>query len=114
MHNTHRRTQWRDLRRTAHQRKRAARKPPSDTVRLGLQSLNVLGLPPLGSFHDIKLHGLTFLQAAEALRLDGREMDEYIFAILPGDEAIAFSVVEPLYSSLFHTCCTHSLFLKSR
>jgi hypothetical protein len=38
---------------------------------------------------------LAFLQAAEAARLNRREMHENIFAILPADEAKTFRVVKP-------------------
>ena len=74
--------------------------------RIGLERLYVLCLPALGSFHDVELHGLAFLQAAKALGLDGRKMNEYIFAILPADKAVALGVVKPLNCSLLHTCCT--------
>jgi hypothetical protein len=43
--------------------------------------------------------GLPFLQAAEAASLNSGEMHEYILPILTADEAIAFSVVKPLYCS---------------
>jgi hypothetical protein len=39
------------------------------------------------------------LQAAEAASLNSGEMHEYILPILTADEAIAFSVVKPLYCS---------------
>ena len=53
------------------------------------------------AFGHVELHGLPFLQAAKPTSLNGGEMHEYIFAILTADEAIAFSVVKPLYCSLF-------------
>ncbi len=68
----------------------------------GLESLNVLGLPALGSFHDVELHGLAFLQAAEAGGPDGAVMYEYILTILAADEAVALGVVKPLHCSCFH------------
>ena len=67
-----------------------------------LERLYVLCLPALGSLHDVELDRLPFLQAAEALALNRREMNKYILAILPADKAVAFGVVEPLYCSLFH------------
>ncbi|HLX75862.1 MAG TPA: hypothetical protein VKR26_14035, partial [Terriglobales bacterium] len=72
-----------------------------------LQRFYVLCLPALGPFYDVELDLLSFLQAAKAAGLDGREVDEYIFAILAADEAIALRVVEPLYSSCFH-CVANS------
>ena len=75
---------------------------------LELERPNVLGLPAFGSFSDLKFHALTFLQAAETARLDGREMHENVFATLAADKAIALGVVEPLHCSLFHisSCVT--------
>src|SRR6266446_5243195 len=68
----------------------------------GLEDLNVLGLPALGALGHFELHGLAFLQALEAARLDGREMHEDIFAILAADESEALGVIKPLHCSLFH------------
>ena len=75
----------------------------------GLQSPNVLRLPALGAFHDIKLNLLTFLQTAEAIRLDGGEVYEYVLPILTADEAIALGIVKPLHCSCFH-CVAISFF----
>ena len=36
------------------------------------------GLPALRAFDHVKLHLLTFLQAAEAARLNGREVHKYV------------------------------------
>src|SRR5882762_8660969 len=68
----------------------------------GLDALDVLGLPALGAFDHVKLHLLTFLQAAEAAGLNGGEMHEYILAVLAADESIALGVVKPLHCSCFH------------
>ena len=38
---------------------------------LYLERLDVLSLPALGTFGDLELDSLAFLQAAEAARLDG-------------------------------------------
>ena len=77
-----------------------------------LERLYVLSLPALGSLHDVELNRLTFLKAAESVRLDRREMHENVFAILAADESKTFSVVEPLYSSLFHfAVCSFVLML---
>ena len=59
------------------------------------------------AFGDVELHGLPFLQAAKAARLNSGEMHEDILPILTADEAIAFGVVKPLYCSLF----CHLIFL---
>ena len=68
----------------------------------GLQNLNVFGLPSLGAALHFEADRLTFLQRTEPVRLNGRKMNEYIFAILPGDETKTFGIVKPLYCSLFH------------
>ena len=67
-----------------------------------LDSLYVLGLPPFRAFDYVKLHLLTFLQAAESIALNGREVNEHVLAVLAADETITFGVVKPLYCSCFH------------
>ena len=71
-----------------------------------LESLYVLSLPALGSLDHIELNLLAFLQRAEALRLNGGVVDEYVLAILAGDKAKTFCVIEPLYFAF----CTHLLY----
>ena len=75
-----------------------------------LQNLNVLCLPAFGALRHRKLHGLTFLQAAESFGLDRAEMNENIFAILPRDEAKTFCVVKPLNGALFHCVLLFSVY----
>jgi hypothetical protein len=67
-----------------------------------LDSLYVLGLPALRSLNYVELNGLTFLEAAETACLDGRVVNEYVFAVLTANEAVALRVIEPLNCSLFH------------
>ncbi len=67
-----------------------------------LQHLDVFCLPPFGTFDDVKLDWLAFFQTAKTIRLNGREMNEYIFTIFPRDKAITLRVIEPLHCSLFH------------
>ena len=74
-----------------------------------LQNLDVLRLPALRAFLYIELNRLSFLKAAESLRLDGGVMYEYILAVLAADETKAFGVVKPLYSSLLHCVLLSSL-----
>jgi len=71
-------------------------------MRPALQRLDVFRLPALGALGHVELDGLTFLQALETARLDRREVHENVFACLAADKSVAFSVVEPLYCSLFH------------
>src|SRR5579871_2237014 len=68
----------------------------------GLDALDVLCLPALGAFDYVKLHLLTFLEAAESARLNGGEMHEDILAVLAADKTIALGVVKPLHCSCFH------------
>jgi hypothetical protein len=77
----------------------------------GLQSLNVLSLKTLRSFHDVELHSLTFLEAAEAIGLDRAEVHEYVFAVLARDKPKTLGIIEPLYSSLFH-CVSKTYFVE--
>jgi hypothetical protein len=67
-----------------------------------LQQLHVLCLPAFGAFDDTELYGLAFFQAAETIRLNRGEMNKYVLAILSGEKAITFCVIEPLNCSLFH------------
>jgi len=75
----------------------------------GLQRLHILGLPPLRALDHIELHLLTFLQAAESIRLNGREVYKHVLAVLTADKSIALGVVKPLYCSCFHRCCLFPL-----
>ena len=67
-----------------------------------LGRLNVLGLQALRALGYIKLHTLPLLQAAESARLDGGLVNKYVSTAVAGDEPVAFGIVEPLHSSLFH------------
>ena len=67
-----------------------------------LRTLHVFGLPALGAFDHVKLHLLTFLEAAEAAGLNGGEMHEDILAVLAADKTVALGVVKPLHCSCFH------------
>jgi len=80
----------------------------------GLRRLYVLGLPALGALNHIELDLLTFLQAAESTRLDSREVDENVLAILAADETITLGVVKPLYCSCFHSVALLPFVLISR
>ena len=66
-----------------------------------LERADVLSLPAFRALGDVEFHTLAFLEALEAACLDRREVHENIFASLPADEAVALSVVKPLYCSLF-------------
>src|ERR1700747_3261016 len=71
-------------------------------LRSGLCTLHVLGLPALGAFDHVKLHLLTFLEAAETARLNGGEVHKYVLAVLAADKTVALGVVKPLHCSCFH------------
>src|SRR5689334_18199120 len=81
--------------------------PPAALIefRVALEHLHVLCLPALGTFDDGELHRLSFLQAAETVGLNCREMDENVLTILTGNKAVTLRVIEPLNCSLFH-CVT--------
>src|SRR5471030_134583 len=73
-----------------------------------LRDLDVLSLPALGAFNHVEGHTLTFLERTESVRLDGRVMDEYIFAVGAAQKAEALRVVKPLHCSLFHCLVPYS------
>src|SRR5690242_9145810 len=61
------------------------------------RNLDARSLGALGAIGDLELHALAFLQAAEALGVDGREVDEHVLpTVLGRDETEALGVVEPL------------------
>src|SRR5579859_507468 len=64
---------------------------------------DVLGLRSLGTLGDVVLDPLAVLEAAVAVGLDGRLVDEDVrCAIVGGDEPVALVRVEPLHCSLSH------------
>jgi len=67
-----------------------------------LENLHVFRLPALGPALHFEAHRLAFLQRAETVRLNSREVHEDIFAILPRYEAKTLGIVKPLYCTLFH------------
>ena len=91
---------WQSLFRCGEFKRRSRSRSPFAEI-AGLERLNVLSLPALGSLGHFELHRLALLQASEAARLDCREVHKNIFAVLPADKAVAFGVVKPLYCSLF-------------
>src|ERR671931_345157 len=74
--------------------------PPPEILELGLA--NVRGLETLGAACHLELHLVTFRQTLEALRGDGAEVDEDVFAALLRDEAESLRIVEPLDSTVCH------------
>ena len=81
--------------------RRPAGRPLSDFEAV-LDAFDVLCLPALRAFYDVKLNLLAFLQAAESVGLDGGEVHENILPVLAADETIALGIVKPLYCSCFH------------
>jgi hypothetical protein len=67
-----------------------------------LDGLDVLCLPALGAFGDVKLNALTFLKRAETARLDGGVVNEYILTIFAAQKSKTLGVIKPLNCSLFH------------
>jgi len=69
-------------------------------------------LPSLGSLLHFELHSLSFLQALEASRLNGGEVNEYVFTTLSADKAEAFRIVKPLNWFLVPFCFFLLIFLR--
>src|SRR5258708_184986 len=61
---------------------------------------DVLCLQAFRAFHDLERHAVALIEALEPLTEDAGVMDEHIRSMFPGDETIAFGVVEPLHCSL--------------
>src|SRR5271169_1937691 len=85
-----------------HKKKAAPWPPFRDSLLETLQNLYVLCLPALGPLDYVERDRLAFLQAAEAIGLNRRIVNEDVLAILTADEAVALRVIEPLNCSLFH------------
>src|SRR5208283_4899338 len=66
----------------------------------GLGADYVAGLKAFGAFEQIELHGLTLVERAIAVLLNGGEMYENILTRGALDETISLRPVEPLHSSL--------------
>src|SRR5437867_10386463 len=70
---------------------------------------DVLRLQALRTLSDLELHRIALGEAAEALSLDRREVDEHVRTRLLRDKAKALRVVEPLHLTLCHTVQTSPL-----
>src|SRR5215211_4106337 len=69
-------------------------------ARFSAHADDVLGGRPLLAVDHVELDPLTLGERAEALRLDGGEVDEAVaVAVFRRDEAEALGVVEPLHGS---------------
>ena len=58
---------------------------------------DVCRLEAFGAFQQIKLHGLTFVECAVAVLLDGGEVHEHIFSRGALDKSISLRPVKPLH-----------------
>src|ERR1051326_8797733 len=75
------------------------RPAPGET---GLSGRRDVGcLQTLGPFRHLEFHLGAFIQGTVALRLNGREVYEHIFSVLPLDKAIALGCIEPLHCAFF-------------
>ena len=72
-----------------------------------LDSCDFLGLLALRPLRNVETDLLTLFEALEALHVDRREVREEVFAaVVRGDEAVTFCVVEPLDRAGCHTTCS--------
>jgi hypothetical protein len=63
---------------------------------------DVCRLRTFWAFRSFKLHPLTLGKALKALSLDAGVVDKQVWAIVLGNEAIPFGVIEPLDGSKCH------------
>jgi hypothetical protein len=74
-------------------------------LKSGLERLNVGSLQALGAADNLEFNGLTLIERAIAVRLNGGEMDENVLTRLALDETKTLAGVKPLHCSLFfHRC----------
>lgn len=59
-------------------------------------------LIPLRPLSHFELNFLSFFQGLIALTGHGTVMNEYVFAVLAGDEAISLLIAEPLHFTFSH------------
>ena len=82
------------------------------TSRLGAD--DVARLKAFGAFEQIELHGLTLVERAVAVLLNGGEMDENILSRGALDKTISLRPVEPLYCTfLSHRKNSFPLIIKN-
>ena len=67
-----------------------------------LRLSNIRGLQSLGPLCHFKLDLIALYEGLEPISLNGREMNEYIFAILLGDKTKALGFVKPLDCTACH------------
>src|SRR5690606_26431934 len=61
-----------------------------------------LGLRTLRALRDLELHPLAVVERLVAIHLNGREVNEDVFAAVHGDEAVTLLAVEPFDRALCH------------
>jgi hypothetical protein len=61
------------------------------------------------AFLDIEIHFLSFLKAAEALRLNVALVYKNVLTALPLNKAESFRVVEPLHCTAFHVAASQTI-----
>ena len=66
-----------------------------------LQLPHVGCLKPLRTLGDFEFHRVALIQDLEPIPLDGTEVDENVFTLLPLDESKPFGSVEPLDRAVF-------------
>jgi len=84
-----------------HKKRREACATRPVIQRNGLERLNVGSLQALGAADNLEFNGLSLVEGAIAVRLNGGEMDENVLASLALDETKALAGVKPLHCSLF-------------
>jgi hypothetical protein len=82
-------------------KRREARATRPVIQRNGLERLNVGSLQALGAADNLEFNGLSLVEGAIAVRLNGGEMDENVLASLALDETKTLAGVKPLHCSLF-------------
>jgi len=91
------------------QKKRREAEAPRPLSENGLERLNVGSLQTLRSAHNLEFNGLSLVEGAVPVALDGGEMDENVLAALALDETKSFAGVKPLHCTLFfHRCFSFS------
>ena len=75
-----------------------------------LRAIHIFGLESFGSFFHLKLHLRALFEGPVSGHLDGRKVDEHIFAAGSLDKSIALGGVKPFHNTLFsHYLISYSI-----
>jgi hypothetical protein len=73
------------------------------------ETRDLIGLRTFAALNNVEFNLIAFFETLIALALDGAVMNEDVGSALAAEEAVAFSIVEPLYGAFILCQWSHSL-----